>query len=77
VQRAGVPSQFVDPRDVELTDTGGRDDAVLPGVAVDRLHARFAETFVLVVPGFLARNEEAGLALLREPARPTISWLAH
>ena len=78
LQRAGVPTQFVDPREVELTAKGARDNADLSGIAVHRLRARFAESPVLVVPGFFAQSEEGGLALLgRGGSDLTALYLAH
>jgi homoserine dehydrogenase len=64
LHRAGIPAQFVDPRDIELTAAGERASAVLTRVAVDQLNARLEQTPVLVVPGFFAKSDEGGLALL-------------
>jgi homoserine dehydrogenase len=64
LHRAGISAQFVDPREVELTAAGDRSNATLTGVAVDRLTARLGQSSVLVVPGFFAKSEEGGLALL-------------
>ena len=64
LHRAGIPAQFCDPREVELTAAGDRANAELTCVAVDQLNARLGQTSVLVVPGFFAKSEEGGLALL-------------
>jgi homoserine dehydrogenase len=64
LHHAGISAQFVDPREVELTATGDRSNAVLTSVSVDQLNVRLAQTSVLVVPGFYATSEEGGLALL-------------
>jgi len=64
LQAAGIPAQFADPRELELTATGDRANATLSRLSFDKLHARLAETSVLVVPGFFAAHEAGGLALL-------------
>jgi len=64
LHRAGIPAEFVDPREVELTAAGDRFNAMLIGLRVDQVNARLAQTSVLVIPGFFARNLEGGLTLL-------------
>jgi homoserine dehydrogenase len=64
VQRAGVPAQLVDPRDIDLTAEGDRENATLAGLSFEKLRSRLSQSPVLIVPGFFAAHEHGGLALL-------------
>jgi len=64
LHRAGVPTQVVDPRDIELTAGGDRSNAELLSVRVERLNALLNATPVVVIPGFFARGSDGGLVLL-------------
>ena len=64
LHQAGIPSRLVDPRDMDLTASGDRANAVLSGVNLSKLKALMSETPVLVIPGFFAASDEGGLALL-------------
>ena len=64
LQQAGIPSRFVDPRDIELVASGERLNGDLTSVGVGRLKEFLDESAVLVIPGFFARSDEGGVALL-------------
>jgi homoserine dehydrogenase len=64
LRRAGVSAQFADPRELELVAEGDRSDATLKQVLVPKILNLLSEASVLIVPGFFARHEEGGLALL-------------
>jgi homoserine dehydrogenase len=64
LHRAGIDAQFLDPRDILLTADGERALATLRDVSVNQVRTLFKATSVLVVPGFFARHETGGLALL-------------
>jgi homoserine dehydrogenase len=64
LHRAGIDTQFLDPRDILLTADGERAFATLRDVSVNQIRELFKSTSVLVVPGFFTRHETGGLALL-------------
>jgi homoserine dehydrogenase len=64
LHRAGIPAEFVDPRDIGLTATGERDNATLSGHDLKELQARLTRAAVLIVPGFFAKSPGGGLAHL-------------
>jgi homoserine dehydrogenase len=64
LKRAGVRAHVADPRELELVAEGDRSDAALKQVLVPKILNLLAEVSVLIVPGFFARHEEGGLALL-------------
>src|SRR5262249_4019887 len=64
LDRAGIPSRIVDPREVELTAEGGVLDAEPLGVNVERLHSLLREFPVLIIPGFFAVSGSGRTLLL-------------
>ena len=67
LHRAGVPAQYMDPRDIELTaewGAGDRLNAELTGLNLPRLLEILHGGAVQVVPGFFAQAKGGGPALL-------------
>jgi homoserine dehydrogenase len=61
---AGIPAQFVDPREIAITAVVDLDNTVPKRLALEQLNARFERTAVLVIPDFFARCEKSGPSLL-------------
>jgi homoserine dehydrogenase len=64
LDRAGIPSRIVDPREVDLTAEGGVLDAEPLAVNVERLHSLLREFPVLIIPGFFAVSGSGRTLLL-------------
>ena len=64
LHRAGVPASILDTASIALTARGDRLDAEPVSVDVDVVRAALAETPVVVVPGFMARHEQGGVAVM-------------
>lgn len=64
LHRAGVPVSLLDVATIALTARGERLDADPVSVDVEKLRTVLADTPVVVVPGFVARHEHGGLAVM-------------
>lgn len=64
LERKGVPAALADAETLALTAAGPRLDADPVSVDAGRLRRLLAETPVVAVPGFVARHERGGPALL-------------
>ena len=64
LDRAGVKSSVVDPREIGMTVAGSALDSELVAVDRGRIAALLDESAVLVIPGFFAYNTEGKLHLL-------------
>ncbi len=64
LRRAGMPASILDTASIDFVAGGDRLDAEPVSVNVGVLRAALAETPVVVVPGFMARHEQGGIAVL-------------
>lgn len=64
LDRAGVPAHVLDAGAIGLTTTGGALDAAPTGLDVQRILLALSQRPVLVVPGFLGRDELGSTTLL-------------
>jgi homoserine dehydrogenase len=64
LDRVGVRTTVVDPRDIGMIVSGSALDSELVAVDRDRVRALLAESPVIVIPGFFAYNDSGQLHLL-------------
>src|ERR1700722_16930480 len=64
VHRTGIAAELTDPRDIEFTAIGDRNNALAARVRIDLLNERLTRARVLIVPGFFAKSLEGGVSLL-------------
>lgn len=78
LDRSGVPAEVLDAAAIGLRSEGSRLDGALTGVDVGAVRATLARVPVLVVPGFIARDEQGHTTLLgRGGSDLTALFLAH
>ena len=78
LDRSGVPAEVLDAAAIGLRSEGARLDSTPVAVGVESLRAALRRVPVVVVPGFIARDEEGHTTLLgRGGSDLTALFLAH
>jgi homoserine dehydrogenase len=76
--RAGIEAKLLGPEQIRLIAEGAPLDARLCGVNAERIWSAFAQSEVVVVPGFIARTARGSTVLLgRGGSDLTALFLAH
>lgn len=78
LDRAGIPAHLLDAAAINLRSTGPRLDSTLSNVDTTAINSALEKNPVLIIPGFIARNENNETTLLgRGGSDLTALYLAH